>query len=87
MTKAELRQTWKTRIADYQKSGQNAKQWCALNGVTPRQLYYWRKKLLAAETPSSFSCSAPVRWLPVKIKEQEIDFKVPEKTRRRKRTG
>ncbi|MDI3538260.1 MAG: hypothetical protein PWQ13_283 [Bacillota bacterium] len=51
MTKAELRQEWERRIAEYRASGQSAKEWCAAHNVTPRQLWYRLKKYKTRMNP------------------------------------
>jgi len=75
MTKAEQQKAWEARIADYQASGQSVKEWCAVNGVTPRQLRYWLKKFKELKNPAQ--PGEPIQWLPVKIKE--TSFTAPEK--------
>jgi len=61
MTKAERRQEWERRIAEYRASGQSAKEWCATHNVTPRQLWYWLKKYRTDD--ETCSAGSPVRWL------------------------
>ncbi|WP_407937695.1 IS66 family insertion sequence element accessory protein TnpA, partial [Neomoorella mulderi] len=41
MTKAERQALWKTRIAEYQASGQSVREWCTSHeDVNPKQLWY-----------------------------------------------
>ncbi len=45
MTKAERQALWETRIAEYKKSGQSVREWCATHeDVNPKQLWYWLQK-------------------------------------------
>jgi len=67
MAKTELQQLWEARIAEYRASGQGAKQWCAAHNVTPRQLWYWLRKLRNRKDASPVK---PTRWLPVEVCEQ-----------------
>jgi transposase-like protein len=45
MTSNERRTQWEERLAEYEASGQRISSWCKENSITPRQFYYWRRKL------------------------------------------
>lgn len=69
MTKQEVKQQWKDRIAAYRASGLSQAAWCKENNVSLRQLSYWLKKEGANETP----LAASTKWLPVEISSQSAD--------------
>lgn len=67
MSKAELREIWKARIADYQASGQRTSDWCAAHQVTPRQLAYWKK--VFKDKPDE-TVAPKSQWLSVNVDHQ-----------------
>ncbi|MCR6098290.1 hypothetical protein HXA31_17210 [Salipaludibacillus agaradhaerens] len=43
--KLEKFERWKSRMADYEASGETIAQWCSKQeGITVYQFHYWRKK-------------------------------------------
>ncbi|WP_258359291.1 IS66 family insertion sequence element accessory protein TnpA [Moorella sulfitireducens] len=67
MTKAERQALWKTRIAEYQASGQSVKEWCASHeDVSPKQLWYWLRKY---KNRNGVTPGKSNRWLPVEVSE------------------
>ncbi|WP_027365909.1 IS66 family insertion sequence element accessory protein TnpA [Desulfotruncus alcoholivorax] len=64
-TKAEIRQQWEARIAEFRNSGLSGTAWCAANGIIPNQLWYWLKKIRSQENPQTTS----TKWLPVELNE------------------
>ncbi|GEA16220.1 hypothetical protein E308F_24640 [Moorella sp. E308F] len=67
MTKAERQALWETRIAEYKKSGQSVREWCATHeDVNPKQLWYWLRKYKNQDVVSPGNSN---RWLPVEIRE------------------
>jgi transposase-like protein len=71
MTQTELRELWSTRIKDYRASGERAAIWCERHGVTPRQLWYWMRKLKKAEHQSE---KAQPQWIPVHMDDSSSDI-------------
>jgi hypothetical protein len=61
----ENREVWRKRIDDLARSGLTVAKWCELNGTTPRQYGYWRKKLGSAAKQRT----APAKWVAVAIAE------------------
>ncbi|KYH30053.1 MULTISPECIES: IS66 family insertion sequence element accessory protein TnpA [Moorella] len=67
MTKAERQALWETRIAEYKKSGQSVREWCATHeDVNPKQLWYWLRKYKNQDVVYPGNSN---RWLPVEIRE------------------
>ena len=66
-TKAELRQKWEARIADFKASGQSGAAWCAANDIRPNQLWYWLKKLKFADN----STNTPTQWMSVELNDMD----------------
>lgn len=62
MTRAQREKEWEIRIAQYQASGQSAKEWCAANNIKPERLWYWLRR---NETKQKST-----RWLPVEVAGQ-----------------
>ncbi|MCM3625123.1 helix-turn-helix domain-containing protein [Brevibacillus borstelensis] len=71
MTEEERREVWIARIQDYRSSGEQAATWCERHGVTPRQLWYWMKKLQPAEKQKQ-AIRQP-KWIPVHLDETSHD--------------
>ncbi|MGI6284875.1 helix-turn-helix domain-containing protein [Neomoorella humiferrea] len=70
MTKAELQALWETRIAEYKKSGQSVREWCAsYEGVSSRQLWYWLRKY---KNQDGVTRGKANRGLPVEISNQSF---------------
>ncbi|WP_288010493.1 helix-turn-helix domain-containing protein [Kyrpidia sp.] len=56
MTKAELaelRELWRTRVADFRASGQTGAAWCAAHQIKEHQLWYWVSKFKTEAPPQS----------------------------------
>jgi len=66
MTKQELQQHWKERIAAYRASGLSQVAFCREQDISLRQLSYWLRKEAKKETVTATS----TRWLPVEINNQ-----------------
>lgn len=61
MTKAglaQLRETWRDRVAQYRASGQSGAAWCAAHQVKESQLWYWVRRFPV----ESASASSSVRF-------------------------
>lgn len=69
MTKQELQQQWKSRIAAYRASGLSQVAFCKAQNTSLRQLSYWLRKEAAKEIPPSTS----TKWLPVEVSNQGAD--------------
>jgi transposase-like protein len=67
MSRDEMAKLWVSRINDYRASGGPVAAWCQRHQVTPRQLYYWMRKLKRADqqTPSA---SGP-QWVSLSLEE------------------
>ncbi|OPX87949.1 MAG: hypothetical protein A4E53_02324 [Pelotomaculum sp. PtaB.Bin104] len=65
MNKAELRNEWASRVADFQASGQSASAWCAEHNLKLHQLRYWLRKHAAAGTADA----TPVQWLSLDLRK------------------
>ncbi|GMA49401.1 hypothetical protein GCM10025857_31090 [Alicyclobacillus contaminans] len=68
MTKAEqaeLRESWRERVAAFRASGLSGAAWCAANQVKEHQLWYWVRQFRVESTSPS---SSP-RFLPVQFRE------------------
>lgn len=50
MTINEWRTLREQRLEEYEASAQRVLTWCEEKSVTPRQFYYWRRKLRSAES-------------------------------------
>ncbi|EJL38656.1 hypothetical protein PMI08_05382, partial [Brevibacillus sp. CF112] len=75
MTQAELREVWSTRINDYRASGERVATWCERHQVTPRQLWYWMRKLKGEDEPKQ-ATNKP-QWVPLQVKESTSDTASP----------
>jgi len=67
MTSNERRALWEQRLDEYEASGQRILTWCEEKSITPRQFYYWRKKL----RPEQLKKEQPVKWLSLKYNMRE----------------
>jgi transposase-like protein len=70
MTSNERRTQWEERLAEYEASGQRISSWCKENSITPRQFYYWRRKLRTEHLKKD----QPVKWLPLKYESHQLDI-------------
>ncbi|WP_431809601.1 IS66 family insertion sequence element accessory protein TnpA [Brevibacillus agri] len=75
MTQAELREVWSTRIKDYRASGERVATWCERHQVTPRQLWYWMRKL-KGEDEQKQATNKP-QWVPLQVDESTSDGALP----------
>lgn len=71
MTQAELREVWSTRIKDYRASGERVATWCERHHVTPRQLWYWMRKL-KGEDEQKQATNKP-QWVSLHVDESTTD--------------
>ena len=60
MTRAELREVWRERVAAFRASGMSVRRWCAEQGIKEHQLRYWLRRLDSDDTPGP-------RWIPVTL--------------------
>jgi len=65
MTKAELRDMWESRVAEFRQSGMSVRAWCLKQQVSLCQMHYWLRK--------SRVSSGQANWVPVQLKEPSID--------------
>lgn len=75
MTQAELREVWSSRIKDYRSSGERVATWCERHEVTPRQLWYWMRKLKRVDEPKQ-AANKP-QWVPLHVEESTSDGASP----------
>mgnify|MGYP001289011261 CR=1 FL=1 len=75
MTQEELREVWSARIKDYRSSGERVATWCERHEVTPRQLWYWMRKLKRADEQKP-ATSKP-QWVPIRMDEPSSDGASP----------
>ena len=66
MTKEQMKQEWRTKIAEYEASGKRQSVWCRENGINIRNFNRWYNKLKRQTS----STSAIQGWIPVKITEE-----------------
>lgn len=59
---------WETRIVEYRASGLGAKEWCAAHNVTPRQLWYWLRKIKNKKPATPVKST---QWLPVEVRAEK----------------
>jgi len=59
MTIEERLRLWEQRLEEYEASGQSVLVWCEEKSITPRQFYYWRKKLRSAQS----GMDQRVKWI------------------------
>ena len=50
----ELAQEWRERLQDFAESEMTVQVWCNFNRVSLLQYYYWRRRLLAADTQKAY---------------------------------
>lgn len=67
MKRPGLRELWRERVKAFRTSGLNGVAWCAQEGVSRDQLYYWLKKFENEPTPDNAPAADPNGWLPVTI--------------------
>lgn len=67
MSRRALAELWTERINDYRASSEGVNAWCERHQVSPKQLYYWLRKLKAAaqQTPPA---GGP-RWVALSVAE------------------
>ncbi len=61
---ADLRESWRERIAQFRASGLSGAAWCTAHQVKEHQLWYWASKFPAEPTLESHP-----RFVPVQIHE------------------
>lgn len=66
MDKQSLRNTWKTRITDYQSSGMTIKGWCETHNLNYAQFHHWHRKFKAVESPIKLSS----QWFSLDISDK-----------------
>ena len=73
MANEYLVELWRKRLDDAARSELTVQKWCELNGTTPRQYGYWRKKLGGeAKRPTP-----PGKWMALAIAEPSPSPVVP----------
>lgn len=66
MTRAERREMWRERVAEFQASGKSVAAWCREHEFKEHQLRYWLRKFMPVE-----STQPSTRWLPIAVLESE----------------
>lgn len=64
---AEMAELWSARIKDYRASGERVATWCERHQVTPRQLWYWMRKLKKAE--QQIPVASKPQWVSLRLEE------------------
>lgn len=64
MSRAELRELWEGRVADFRASGQTAQAWCSERGISLHTLRYWLRKV---GNDNQSGSTEPAKWLSVEI--------------------
>ncbi len=67
MAREETAELWVARIEDYRASGERVAEWCKRHQVTPRQLWYWMRKLRKAEQQTPPASKA--QWVSLRLDE------------------
>lgn len=69
MSRKGTAEQWIARINDYRASGECVTAWCQRHQVSPKQLYYWMRKLKTADqqTPPA---RGP-RWVALSVEATE----------------
>ncbi|WAH35667.1 IS66 family insertion sequence element accessory protein TnpA [Alicyclobacillus dauci] len=62
---AELRETWRERVAAFRDSGLSGAAWCAEQGIKEHQLWYWVSRFREKSPKPSVSTD----FLPVQVHE------------------
>ncbi|MFC4766094.1 IS66 family insertion sequence element accessory protein TnpA [Effusibacillus consociatus] len=75
MTQAELREVWIAQIQDYRSNGERTATWCERHKVTPRQLWYWMRKLKKADEQKQENRKP--QWVPLHMDEITSDGASP----------
>jgi transposase-like protein len=65
MAKPGLHERWRERVGAFQASGMSVAAWCAEQGLSKDQLYYWKRKFEVAEASATQAMAEPDGWLPV----------------------
>ena len=65
MSREDVTQIWRERLADLAMSGTTQKLWCQRNGIPTHQLAYWKRRLNDAE--GSVERGGTVDWCPVQL--------------------
>lgn len=75
MTQDERIAIWRSRINDYRTSNEGAATWCERHQVTPRQLWYWMRKLrkLDEQTPAA----GHPQWVSLHVNDLVSDSVAP----------
>ncbi|ABI69574.1 IS66 family insertion sequence element accessory protein TnpA [Syntrophomonas wolfei] len=68
MSSNERKAWWEERLAEHEASGQRVTAWCEENSITPRQFYYWRRKLRTEHVEKE----QPVKWLSLKYESRQL---------------
>jgi hypothetical protein len=58
---------WKKRIEDYQSSGLSGVRWCAEQGISEHQFWYWKKKW--KKSPTHTKEEVAPTWVPVMVED------------------
>ena len=67
MSRNELAQQWRQRLAAFEKAETTVVAWCWQQQIPEHQFYYWRRRLGAAEKPTS---SMPPAFLALDLVEK-----------------
>jgi len=58
---------WTARFNDYRASGERIAAWCERNQVSPKQFYYWMRKLKTADQQAP--ATGGQRWVALTVAE------------------
>jgi transposase-like protein len=67
MSREGMAELWISRINDYRASGERVTAWCERHQVTPKQFYYWMRKLKQADR-QTLPAVGP-RWVALSVEE------------------
>lgn len=67
MSREGMAELWISRIADYRASGESVVAWCKRQQVSPKQFYYWMRKLKKADRQMP-SAGGP-KWVALSLGE------------------
>lgn len=70
-----MAEAWISRINDYRASGETVVAWCERHKVTPKQFYYWMRKLNKADRQMP-TTSSP-KWVALSVQESAPETAPP----------
>jgi transposase-like protein len=75
LSRDELARLWVSRVNDYRASGEPVATWCERHQVTPKQLWYWQRKLKKAEQQQP--SAAEPKWIALSLDQATSDAAPP----------